>query len=133
MYDSFEEALKAENELFVVDDNQLTESQKVESELSRIKKYVEENNIDIDKNYFDKKIKTVNSYNENSNNSDFAKMYLFLLEREMFPEFSTSFKSIEYLYQNKYKEKNLIEKELNRIFALVIEHYDSDMKENIVS
>ena len=57
-------------------------------------------------------------------------MYLFLLEREMFPDLETSFKSIEYLYKNKDKEKQGFEKDLDRLFNLVIEQYDNDTSDN---
>ena len=133
IYNSYQEALIAENNLFTFGGNVLSEAEKVNDELIKIRNYIALHNLDLDTDYLENKIKIINNYNQNSNNSDYAKMYLFLLEREMFPELSTSFKTIEYLYQNKNKEKDNYEKELNRIFALVTEQYDSDFGENIVS
>ena len=74
--------------------------------------------------YINNKIERIRELNENSNTSDNAKMYLFLLEREMFPQLITDLKSIEYLYKHKDKEKNNIEKELNRLFGLVSDQYE---------
>ena len=59
---------------------------------------------------------------------DFAKMYLFLLEKELFPEIETSFKTTEYL-STKYDEKNRIEEYLRRVFLLVGEQYVNDSEE----
>ena len=125
-FDSFESALEEENNIFTYDGNVLSETEKVNDELLKIRSYVALHNLDIDTDYLESKINTINSYNENSDSSDYAKMYLFLLEREMFPDLNTSFKSIEYLYQNKDKEKKGIEKELDKVLNLVIEQYDSD-------
>ncbi len=125
--DSYEGALEEENLLFTENGKVLSEQEKVEKELSRIKEYLKENKNDLDMNYITSKINMVKSYNENSSFSDYAKMYLFLLEREMFPDLETYLKSIEYLYNNKSKEKNNIERELDRIFNLVTEQYDNGL------
>ncbi len=125
-YNSYAEALEDENKIFTYDGNVLSESEKVNDEIFRIRKYVSENTNDLDNDYIEKKISVVNSYNDNSNNSDYAKMYLFLLEREILPDFNTAFKSVEYLYKNKDKEKNNIEKELDRIFNMVTDQYDHE-------
>ena len=124
--DTFEKSLDEENKLFAYNGKLLSETEKVNAELLRIRSYVVSHNLDIDVDYLNNKINIINSYNENSDNNDFAKMYLFLLEREMFPDLETSFKSIEYLYKNKDKEKKGFEKDLDRLFNLVIEQYDSD-------
>ena len=131
-FDSFESALEEENNLFTYDGNVLSENEKVNDEILKIRSYISLHNLDIDMDYVEGKINTVNSYNEDSKKSDYAKMYLFLLEREMFPDLNTSFKSIEYLYQNKDKEKEGIEKELDRILNLVIEQYDNDTSDNSI-
>ena len=125
-FDNFESALEDENNEFTYDGKVLTESEKVNDELLKIRNYIALHNLDLDNDYLEKRINIVNSYNESSEKSDYAKMYLFLLEREMFPDLNTSFKSIEYLYQNKDKEKEGIEKELDKILNLVIEQYDKD-------
>lgn len=129
-FDNYEQALDEENEKFKYDGKVLSETEKVNDELLKIRSYMQLRELDIDKDYLERKISIINSYNENSNNSDYAKMYLFLLERELFPDLNTSFKSVEYLYQNKDKEKNGIEKELDRILNLVIEQYDNDSSDN---
>ena len=128
--DSFERALDEENKLFSYNGKVLSETEKVHDELLKIRSYVVSHSLDIDVDYLNNKINIINSYNENSNNNDFAKMYLFLLEREMFPDLETSFKSIEYLYKNKDKEKQGFEKDLDRLFNLVIEQYDNDTSDN---
>ena len=129
-FDTFAKALEEENFIFTYDGKVLSETEKVNDELLRIRSYVSLNDLDIDADYLESKINIINSYNENSESSDFAKMYLFLLERELFPDLSTSFKSVEYLYQNKDKEKEGIEKELDRVLNLVIEQYDNDTSDN---
>ena len=126
VFDSYDHALEEENNLFSIDGKNISESEKVNDEIKKIRSYIALHDLDIDNEYLEKKINIINSYNENSNNSDYAKMYLFLLEREMFPDLNTSLKSIEYLYQNKNSEKEGIEKELDRILNLVIDQYDKD-------
>ena len=123
---TYQDALEEENLLFTKDGKLLSEQEKVETELSRIENFLK-NKKDLDINYINSKINMVKSYNENSNSSDYAKMYLFLLEREMFPDLESYLKSIEYLYNNKSKEKDNIEKELDRIFNLVTEQYDNGL------
>ena len=131
-FNSYEKALEEENNIFTYDGVVLSETEKVNDEILKIRSYISLHNLDIDMDYVEGKIKTVNSYNEDSTKSDFAKMYLFLLEREMFPDLNTSFKSIEYLYQNKDKPKGGIEKELHRVLNLVIEQYDNDTSDNSI-
>ena len=131
-FDTFDSALEEENALFTYDGKVLSETEKVNDELLKIRSYITMHDVDIDMDYLESKINIINSYNENSNNSDYAKMYLFLLERELFPDLDTSFKSIEYLYQNKDKKKEGIEKELDRILNLVIEQYDNDTSDNSI-
>ena len=123
---TYQDALEEENLLFTKDGNLLSESEKVENELERVKEEIKKN-PGLDMDYINNKIETINKMNENSNLSDNAKMYLFLLEREMLPDFVTNLKSIEYLYNNKDKEKNNIERELDRIFSLVTDQYDHDV------
>ena len=122
--DNYQSALEEENLLFTVDGKLLSESEKVDNELSRLKELFN-NNLDMD--YINNKVSRINELNKNSHTSDNAKMYLFLLEREMFPTFKTNLKSIEYLYNNKDKEKDNIERELGRIFNLVTEEYDHNL------
>lgn len=123
---TYQDALEEENLLFTHDGKLLTESEKVEEEINNVENLLKDN-IDLDMDYINNKLKTIKKMNENSNLSDNAKMYLFLLEREMFPTYETNLKSIEYLYNNKNKEKNNIERELDRIFSLVTDQYDHDV------
>ena len=122
-FDSYAEALEEENLLFTRDGVLLSEKEKVEDELSKVLELIDLN-PDLNMEYINNKIERIRELNENSNTSDNAKMYLFLLEREMFPQLITDLKSIEYLYKHKDKEKNNIEKELNRLFGLVSDQYE---------
>ena len=72
--------------------------------------------------------------------SDIAKMFLFLLERELFPERETAFKTLHYLENvNKLKGRHPsndnydhyddLENTLNKLYDIVKEEYESIKRE----
>ena len=128
-YKSYNEAMEEENKLFGSKPRkEIKESVKVKSELKRIKNYIKEKNIEVNEEYLKTKMGIVEKYSKDKHLSEYAKMYLFLLEKELFPELSTSFITIEYL-STCYEEKNRIEEYLKRVFLLVSEQYVNDSEE----
>ncbi len=126
-YSSYQEAMEEENKLFS-SNKEITEIKKVRNELYKLKSYINDNDTLIDENYFNTKIGIVEKYSKDKYLSEYAKMYLFLVEKELFPELDTSFKTIEYL-STKYDEKDRIEEYLRRVFLLVSEQYVNDSEE----
>ena len=126
-YDNFDVALESENSIFMLDGKELNESEKINSELFKIKRFITDNDMDIDMNYFNTKIDIIDKYRRDKNLSEYAKMYLYLLEDELFNDMDSSFKSIEYLY-NMDTPKNRIEEYLKRVLNLVSEQYVNDTK-----
>ena len=128
-YLSYSEAMEIENKIFSsIKNKELSETEKVQNELFRIKRYLNDNDLDIDEDYLNTKIGIIEKYSKDKYLSEYAKMYLFLLEKELFPEIETSFKTTEYL-STKYDEKNRIEEYLRRVFLLVGEQYVNDSEE----
>ena len=74
-------------------------------EINSVYRYVMDNNPDIDMKYFHNMISLIEKSKEN-NKSDYSKIFLYLLEKEIFPQKQTLFKSIEYL--DSIKEKELL-------------------------
>ena len=129
VYSSYQEAMEDENKLFRTYKNKdLNEIEKVKTELSKIKRYINDNDVDIDEDYYNTKIGIIEKYSKDKYLSEYAKMYLFLLEKELFPEIDSSFITIEYL-STKYDEKDRIEEYLRRVFLLVSEQYVNDSEE----
>ena len=128
-FKNYNEAMEEENKIFASGKKkELKEIDKVKSELKRIKTYIKENDIEIDDEYFKTKINVVEKYSEDKHLSEYAKMYLFLLERELFPEIDTPFKTMEYL-STSYEQKDRIEEYLKRVLLLVSEQYVNDSEE----
>lgn len=128
-YLSYSEAMEIENKIFSsIKNKELSETEKVQNELFKIKRYLNDNDLDIDEDYLNTKIGIIEKYSKDKYLSEYAKMYLFLLEKELFPEIETSFKTTEYL-STKYDEKNRIEEYLRRVFLLVGEQYVNDSEE----
>lgn len=123
-YACFTDALDDENKV-LFGDEEVVESKKIDEELFRIKRYIMDNNLDYDEEYFNYRIDKVLNYNSR-NMGDFAKIYLYILERELFPEMSSSFKSVDYI-RNDTVKKNKIDEELSKIYKLVCNIYESDI------
>ena len=119
-YSNFTDALDDENRILSVND----ESKKVSEELFRLSRYIMDNHIEFDESYYDSRIRRIMEYDKEKL-GDFAKIYLFLLESEMFPEFDSSFRSVEYISKIDTSEYQ-IESELSKIFRLVSNIYESD-------
>ena len=127
-FGNFDIALECEDKLFMVDGNRISESEKINSELLKINEYINDNEKDIDSNYLNTKINIVKKYCGDKNLSEYAKMYLFLLENELFSDMDSAFKSIEYLYNLEFPGDR-IESYLKRILNLVSEQYENDTKD----
>ena len=119
-YDSYTDALEAEKSIFFDGTNDVSEYDKVKMELFRLKRYIMDNNPDIDYDYVSGRIELIERNNEDKK-SDFAKIFLYLLEREVFSEIDTSFKSLEYLSCGKLGDE--FENDLRRLFKMVSDIY----------
>ncbi|MBR4178157.1 MAG: hypothetical protein IKR57_02270 [Bacilli bacterium] len=119
-YDSYTEALEAEKSVFFEENKDISEYEKVNLELFRIRRYIMDTNPDINYDYVRNRLETIERYNEDKR-SDFAKIFLYLLEREVFTEIDSSFKSLEYLsYGNTSDE---FENDLRKLFKMVSDLY----------
>ena len=118
-YSNYRDALDDENKIF---DGQ-SEDKKIVEELFRLKRYIMDNHLEYDDEYFESRERVVLEYNE-QRLGDFSKIYLYLLEKEMFPEFDSSFRSVEYISSVKTND-NKMDLELSKIYNLVQNVYDA--------
>ncbi len=125
-FESFDEALKYENELF--NNANINELDKINMELFKIRRFINDNDLQIDMNYFNTKMNVIEKYCQDKNLSDYAKMYLYLFEKELLKDFDSSFKSVEYLYYIDIGNDS-VEDYLKRVLNLVIEQYNNDTRE----
>ena len=106
--------------MFFEENKDISEYEKVNLELFRIRRYIMDTNPDINYDYVRNRLETIERYNEDKR-SDFAKIFLYLLEREVFTEIDSSFKSLEYLsYGNTSDE---FENDLRKLFKMVSDLY----------
>ena len=125
-YSSFVDALDDENKILFGGDKP-SEKDKIEEELFRIKRYIMDNHIEYDEEYFNFRVDKIMQY-KNTTTGDFSKIYLYILENEMFPEIDSSFKSVEYMRDDKVHQNN-IDIELSKIYRLVYDIYENDSLE----
>ena len=97
---SIEEAKAKENDIF---DNK-EDKDKIIEEIFRIKRYIMDNDVEIDFKYLNDKLEMIHRYNKEGMAS-FAKVYLYILEQELLPDMEPSFKSVDYIAK-KYKDNN---------------------------
>ena len=83
-----------------------------------------DNHIEYDQEYFNYRVSKVMEYSKITR-GDFAKIYLYILEREMFPEIESSFKSVDYIREDKI-QKSIIDMEFSKIYKLVCDIYEND-------
>ena len=122
-YSSFTEALDDENKI-LFGDGEIVESKKVSEEIFRLSRYIMDNHIEFDEQYYNSRISRIMEYSS-KNMGDFSKIYLYLLENELFPEFDSSLRSVEFISKEN-ENSNRIESELYKIYKLVSDIYESD-------
>ena len=128
-YDNYYLALEDENKAFTSFKGiELSEIDKVKYELFNIKRYIMDNNIEFDEELFNRKLSLIEGFINDNNTSDYAKIYLYLLEKDLFPEIESSFKTMDYLYTLEISNDR-IEKYLKKVFLLVCEQYALDSEE----
>ncbi len=113
-YNSFIEALDDEDAIR----NGKSPQEFVLFEIQNLSSYIMDLDPNYDSNYYRKMIDII--LDLNNNNSETAKIFLFLLERELFSERETSFKTLHYLS----KISNIDRDNKNK--------YDKDMELNII-
>ncbi len=113
-YNSFIEALDDEDAIR----NGKSPQEFVLFEIQNLSSYIMDLDPNYDSNYYRKMIDII--LDLNNNNSETAKIFLFLLERELFSERETSFKTLHYLS----KISNIDRDNKN--------NYDKDMELNII-
>ena len=119
-YGNYTEALEAEESIFFEEGKEVNEYSKVNMELFRLRRYIMDTNPDIDYDYVSGRLELIERYNEDKK-SDFAKIFLYLLEREIFTEIGSSFKSLEYLSHGDIN--NDFENDLRKLFKMVSDLY----------
>lgn len=119
-YGNYTEALEAEESIFFEEGKEVNEYSKVNTELFRLRRYIMDTNPDIDYDYVSGRLELIERYNEDKK-SDFAKIFLYLLEREIFTEIGSSFKSLEYLSHGDIN--NDFENDLRKLFKMVSDLY----------
>lgn len=122
-YSNFTDALDDENRI-IFGDGEIEESKKVSEELFRLNRFIMDNHIEFDEQYYSSRINRIIEYSE-KDMGDFSKIYLYLLESELFPEFDSSLRSIEFISKEE-NNSNRIESELSKIYKLVSDIYESD-------
>lgn len=92
----------------------------IEEEIKDLSRYIMDHDPEFDRDYFREMINTITNLNNNKR-SDISKMFLYLLESELFPRRKTSFITIEYIdnIKNKKEITNQLELSLVRIFKVV--------------
>ena len=95
-YSSYLEALEEEDKIR----NNRSEEEFVNFEMENLSAYIMDLDPNFDYNYYRDMISLISKLNSSSK-SDIAKIYLFLLEQELFPERITAFKTLHFLSNNK--------------------------------
>ncbi len=92
----------------------------IDDEINDVYRYIIDNDSEFDRDYFKCMIDVITNLNNNKR-SDVSKIYLYLMESELFPKKKTPFKAIEYLdsIKNKKDISNKLELSLVRIFKVV--------------
>lgn len=119
-YDSFSDALVEEQKRV---ENKDIKSQ-VNDELKDLTRYIMDHDVELDSKYYRSMISIIEKLNE-SNKSDYSRMFLYLFERDCFPKRETPFKTIYYIDNlKKEKEKlSFLENSLDRLFKVVNGEY----------
>ena len=83
-----------------------------------------DHDVELDSKYYRSMISIIEKLNE-SNKSDYSRMFLYLFERDCFPKRETPFKTIYYIDNlKKEKEKlSFLENSLDRLFKVVNGEY----------
>lgn len=119
-YDSFLDAL-AEEQKRVPD---VFEKGQVNDELQELTRYIMDNDVELDNEYFGKMINIIKKLNE-ADKSDYSRIFLYLLEKELFPKRETPFKTLYYIdtLNNGKAKVSFLEENLRRLFEVVKDEY----------
>ena len=130
VYSSYIEALEAENKVFDYLGDRLLEIDKIQAELRRLERYMYERDISLDDDYINERIAQIRTLLSNSQKTDEAKIYLFLLEKEKFPELDTSFVTLDYVYDPLTYSNERIVGVLRSLIGMVEYIYYNEENEN---
>lgn len=124
-YTSYLSALEDENKSFSYL-GKLLEIDKIQVELRRVERYMIENDVTLDSEYINNRIAQIRTLLADSQKTDEAKIYLFLLEKEKFPELDSGFKTLEYVYNPLVDNKEKITELMRDLVYLVKNNYDQE-------
>ena len=125
-YTSYLAALEDENKNFSYLGDNLLEIDKIQFELRRVERYMIENDVSLDSEYINNRIAQIRTFLSNSQKTDEAKIYLFLLEKEKFPGLDSGFKTLEYVYNPLIDSKDKISELLRELVYIVKKNYDME-------
>lgn len=125
-YTSFLSALEDENKVFSYLGDTVTEISKIQAELKRLERYIEESDISLYNDYVKERIYQIKTLLSSNTKTDEAKIYLFLLEKEKFPELDSSFKTLEYVYNPLTNTNEKIASLLRDLIGIVKNIYESE-------
>lgn len=117
VFKSYMEASETEDAIF----GNLNDEMKLQIELDRIRRYINDSDINIEMDYIESRINQIEGY-LNNNDTLRAKVMLYLLERECFSELDVSFTTIDYLAMG-IDNTNQFEVSLRKLYSMIEDDY----------